>query len=83
MIKESTCSKLGGGDIEGLDLQSECVEGEDRHHGQRLLCVAHVGAAQCARQVVQTGVTGKEGSCGDRQRERKRDGSELSKSEPR
>lgn len=60
MIKESisTCSKLVGGDFKWLDLQSECVEGEGWHHDQSLLSVAHVGAAQRAPQVVQTGVAG-------------------------
>lgn len=58
-IKETfcTCSKLVGGDLEGLDLQFECVEGEGRYHSQSLLCVAHVGASLRTPQVVETGVT--------------------------
>lgn len=53
-----TCSKLVGGDSKGLYLQTECVEGERWRHGQNLLCVAHVGVAERATQVAQTGVTG-------------------------
>lgn len=59
-----TCSKLVGGDSEGLYLQSEGVEGERWCHHQSLLCVAHVGVAQRAVQVAQAGVTGWKRSCG-------------------
>lgn len=58
----STCCKLGGGDAKGLDLQSERVEREGRSHHQNLLCLTHVGATQCAPQVVQVVVTGRERS---------------------
>lgn len=60
-----TCCKLVGSDIKGLDLQFERVEGEDWCHRQNLLCVAHVGAANCTLQVVETGVTGCQGTCGE------------------
>lgn len=53
-----TCSELVGGDLKGLYLQSEGVEGERWRDGQNLLCVAHVGVAERAAQVAQTGVTG-------------------------
>lgn len=53
-----TCSELAGGDSKGLNLQTERVEGERWRHDQNLLCVAHVGVAECAAQVAQTGVTG-------------------------
>ncbi len=60
MTKETlcTCRKLLVSDSEGLDLQSECIEREGWYHSQNLLCVAHVGAAQCTPQVVETGVAG-------------------------
>lgn len=68
MTKESicTCRKLVVGDTEGLNLQFECVEGESWYHSQNLLCVAHVGVAERTLQVVETGVTGREGLCGER-----------------
>lgn len=56
--EKSTCGKLVVGDFKGLDLQFECVEREGWCHGQNLLCVAHVGAAKCTTQVVETGVAG-------------------------
>lgn len=52
-----TCSKLVVCDIKGLDLQSECDEGEGWCHGQSLLGAAPVGAAKRTPQVVQAGVT--------------------------
>lgn len=58
MDNRSTCSKLFGGDFKGLDLQSECVEGEGWYDSQNLLCVAHVGVAKRTPQVVETSVAG-------------------------
>lgn len=67
MVTQSicTCIELVSGDLKWLDLQSECVERKAWHHSQSLLCVAHVGASQGAAQVVQTAVTGRDGSCGE------------------
>lgn len=48
-----------------MDLQAERVERKVWRHSQDPLGVAHVGVAECALQVVETGVTGQQGSCGE------------------
>lgn len=58
-----TRRKLVGGDVERLDLQAERIERKVWRHSQDLLSVAHVGVAEGALQVVQTGVIGQQGSC--------------------
>lgn len=60
-----TRRKLVGGDFERLDLQAERIERKDWRHSEDLLGVAHVGVAEGALQVVETGIIGQQGSCGE------------------
>lgn len=60
-----TRCKLVGGDAERLDLQAERVERKVWRHHQDLLGIAHVGVAQRALQVVETGVAGQQRPCSE------------------